>query len=52
MTTSCKRHGVAPIRYLADVHRRLPTTPPDRLAELLADVWFRAHRKAAGKPAA
>jgi hypothetical protein len=29
-------------RYLADVLRRLPTTPPDRLAELLHDVWFRS----------
>jgi hypothetical protein len=52
MTASCKRHGVAPFRYLARVLRRLPTTPPDRLAELLPDVWFPAYPNAARKRAA
>jgi hypothetical protein len=39
-------------RCLSDVLRRLPTTPPDRLAELLPDVWFQAHPNAARKRAA
>jgi hypothetical protein len=51
MTANRKRHGIDPFRYLADVLRRLPITPPDRLAELLPDVWFQAHRNAARKRA-
>jgi hypothetical protein len=35
MTASRGRHGV-----VADILRRLPTAPPDRLAELLPDVSF------------
>jgi len=41
MTASCKRHGIDPYRYLADVLRLLPTTPPDRLAELLPNITGR-----------
>ncbi len=41
----CKRRGIDEFRYLADVLRRLPTTPFDRRTELLADVWLRAHRR-------
>ncbi len=52
MTASCKRHGIDPFRYLADVLQRLPTTPPDRLAELLPDIWFQTHPHAARKRAA
>jgi hypothetical protein len=52
MTASCKRHGIDPFRYLADVLQRLPTTPPDRLAELLPDIWFQTHPQAARKRAA
>jgi hypothetical protein len=52
MTASCKRHGIDPFRYLADVLRRLPTTTYDRLTELLPDVWFETHRQAARKRAA
>jgi hypothetical protein len=52
MTASCKRHGIDAVRYLEDVHRRLPTTAPNRLAELLPDVWFLAHPQAARKRAA
>ena len=39
MTASCKRHGIDPFRYLADVLQQLPTAPADRLTELLPDVW-------------
>jgi hypothetical protein len=52
MTASCKRHGIDPFRYLADVLRRLPTTPADQLVELLPDHWFQAHPQAARKRAA
>jgi hypothetical protein len=38
---------IDPFRYLADVLRWLPTTAPNRLTELLPDVWFRSHRTAA-----
>jgi transposase len=51
MTASCKRHGIDPFRYLADVLRRLPSTPPDQLADLLPDVWFQTHSSAARKRA-
>jgi hypothetical protein len=45
-------HGIGPFRYLADALQRLSNTPPDRLAELLSDAWFQAHRNAARKRAA
>ena len=31
MTAGCKRHGIDPFRYLADVLRRLPTTTCEQL---------------------
>jgi transposase-like protein len=40
------------VRHLADVLRRLPTTPADQLVELLPDVWLQAHPNAARKRAA
>jgi hypothetical protein len=40
-------NGIDLFRYLADVLRRLPTTPPERLAELVPDVWFQANLPAA-----
>jgi transposase len=52
MTASCKRHGIDPFRYLADVLERLPTTPPNRLPQLLPDVWFETHPHATRKRAA
>ncbi len=52
MTASCKRHGIDPFRYLADVLRRLPTAPRDRITELLPDIWFQTHPQAARKTAA
>ena len=51
MTASCKRHGIDPSRYLADVLWRLPTTAPHRLTELLPDVWLLAHPQPARKRA-
>ena len=34
-TSTCQRHQIDPFVYLRDLLRRLPTHPPDRLAELL-----------------
>jgi hypothetical protein len=39
----CKRLGGNPLAFLKDVMERPPTTPGDRLAELLHDAWFTAH---------
>ncbi len=41
--TSASWNGIDPFRYLADVLRRLPTTPPDRPTELLPEVWFQVY---------
>ena len=38
-TSTCHRLGVEPWAYLQDVLTRLPTTPTERLAELLPDRW-------------
>jgi transposase len=37
--STCQRHHIDPFVYLRDLLRRLPTHPPDRLAELLPDKW-------------
>jgi transposase len=39
--------GVEPWHYLREVLGRLPSHPPERLAELLPDEWARAQRAAA-----
>jgi len=41
-----QRLGVEPWRYLRDVLERLPSHPPEWLAELLRDVWARAQHGA------
>jgi transposase len=46
-TSTCHRLGVEPWAYLQDVLTRLPTTPAERLAELLPDRWQAAHPPAA-----
>src|SRR5262249_43638491 len=46
-TQTCRELGVEPWRYLRDVLERLPSHPPERLAELLPDEWARAQRGAA-----
>jgi hypothetical protein len=56
-TQTCQALGIEPWRYLRDVLERLPSHPPDRLAELLPDEWARAQRGAvdaapAGEPLA
>jgi transposase len=46
-TSTCQRLGVEPWCYLRDVLERLPSHPPERLAELLPVEWARAQRVAA-----
>jgi transposase len=46
-TSTCQRLGVEPWGYLRDVLERLPSHPPERLADLLPDEWARAQRGAA-----
>jgi hypothetical protein len=43
-TSTCHRLGVEPWAYLQDVLTRLPTTPADRLTDLLPDHWQPARR--------
>jgi len=38
-TSTCHRLGIEPWAYLQDVLTRLPTTPAERLTELLPDHW-------------
>jgi transposase len=46
-TQTCGALGIEPWRYLRDVLERLPSHPPERLAELLPDEWTRTQRDAA-----
>jgi transposase len=43
-TQTCQGLGVEPWRYLRDVLERLPSHPPERLAELLPEEWAQAQR--------
>jgi transposase len=47
-TQTCQALGIEPWRYLRDVLERLPSQPPERLAELLPDEWAQAQRCVAG----
>jgi transposase len=42
---TCKHLGIEPWAYLSDALKRLPELPPERLAELLPDVWAKAQRE-------
>ena len=44
LVATCKRHGLDPWSYLADVLARIPSHPSERLAELLPDAWAAARR--------
>jgi hypothetical protein len=46
-TSTCHRLGVEPWAYLNDVLSRLPTTPAERLVELLPDRWQATQKQAA-----
>jgi len=43
--STCKHLGIEPWAYLRDVLTRLPELPPERLEELLPDVWAKDQRK-------
>jgi transposase len=45
-TQTCQALGVEPWRYLRDVLERLPSHPPEQLAQLLPDEWAQAQRSA------
>jgi transposase len=51
-TATCQRLGVEPWAYLQNVLRRLPTTPPTQLTDLLPDRWEAARRLQAAAAAA
>jgi transposase len=51
-TGTCRHHDIDPFAYLADILRRLPSHPSQRLDELLPDVWFTSHPSARRKTAA
>jgi hypothetical protein len=44
LVATCKRHGIDPWSYLSDVLARIPSHPPERIAELLPDAWATARR--------
>jgi transposase len=46
-TQTCQVLNIEPWPYLRDVLERLPSHPPDRLAELLPQAWAQAKRAAA-----
>jgi transposase len=48
-TSTCQRLSIEPWRYLRDVLERLPSHPPERLAELLPDCWAGAQRARAAE---
>lgn len=50
-TATCKHLGIDTFAYLRDVLTRLPTQPPEHLAELLPDRWQAARCAAAAAPA-
>jgi transposase len=39
LTSTCRRHGVDPQRYLTQLLTNLPTTPISRLSDWLPDQW-------------
>jgi transposase len=45
-TSTCQRLGIEPWRYLRDVLERVPSHPPEQLAEFLPEEWARARRDA------
>jgi transposase len=49
-TATCKHLGIDTFAYLREVLTRLPTHPPDRLAELLPHRWQALRQAAANHP--
>ncbi|VTR91665.1 IS66 family element, transposase OS=Rhodopirellula europaea 6C GN=RE6C_02664 PE=4 SV=1: LZ_Tnp_IS66: zf-IS66: DDE_Tnp_IS66: DDE_Tnp_IS66_C [Gemmata massiliana] len=44
LVATCRRHGIDPWSYLADVLTHLPSHPTDRVGALLPDAWAQAQR--------
>ena len=44
LVATCKRHGIDPWSYLADVLACIPSHPSERIAEFLPDTWAQAQR--------
>jgi hypothetical protein len=47
LVSTCKLLGIEPFAYLRDVLERLPTHPPDRIAELTPRLWLAARQATA-----
>jgi transposase len=43
LTSTCRRHGIDPQRYLTQLLTNLPDTPISRVSDWLPDAWKRAH---------
>ena len=41
LTSTCRRHGIDPQRYLTQLLTNLPATPMSQLDQWLPDVWQR-----------
>jgi transposase len=52
ITSTCRRHGIDPQRYLTQLLTNLPDTPMSQLPAWLPDAWKQAHLAAAPKIAA
>jgi hypothetical protein len=48
LTSTCRRHGVDPQRYLTQLLANLPSTPTSQLDQWLPDAW---NRRQAGRAA-
>jgi hypothetical protein len=41
LTSTCRRHGVDPQRYLTQLLANLPSTPTSQVGQWLPDAWKR-----------
>ncbi len=48
MTSTCRRHGVDPQRYLTQLIANLPTTPTSQISQWLPDNWKRRNPSPSG----
>lgn len=47
LVVSCKNLGIDPFVYLSDVLERLPTHPPEQIADLTPKAWLDAQQAGA-----
>jgi len=50
ITSTCRRHGIDPQRYLTQLLTNLPDTPMSQLDRWLPDQWAADHREAMPTP--